>query len=265
MGEGEENKNLKVIIENKWKNTNLRTFLLLGVIVVLILTNLTTCSGRRNDKKTYEQNQEAMKKELVVEKNKNDELQTSVVAYEGKVKDLEEYSVELAEDVKNLKNRKPEVIIRTEVEYRDTNIFITNNVVDTIGLDKDEYRLSWKYANNDSTRVIEGNSVFGAKFKNDVLNITPRYTNITLDRLSLDFTVGLVKNKKTGFEEIFVTPKNPNVTVGTLEGAILNRKKKVGLNLSVGLGYGVFYGANNNVFGHGPTLGIYFGKSLLSF
>jgi hypothetical protein len=258
----ENKKDFKVIVENKLNNGRLTKLIMAAVIVVLIITNWSSCEGRRNDNKQNEQNQEAMKKELVVEKNKNGDLQTSVVAFEGKIRDLKDYSKDLAEEVKNLKNRKPSVIIKTEIVYKDTNIFITNNVVDTIGLDKDEYRLSWKYSNGDSTRILEGNSVFSAIFKNEALNVYPKYTLITRDELRLDFVVGVAKNKKTGFDEIFITPKNKNVTVGSLEGAIL-KKSKLGIDISVYAGYGLYYG--NNKFGLAPSVGIGISKALIRF
>jgi hypothetical protein len=258
----EEKKNLKVVIENKLNNGKWTKIIMAGIIVVLIITNWTSCEGRRKDNKQYEQNQEAMKKELVVEQNKNGDLQTSVVMYEGKVKDLENYSADLAEEVKNLKNRKPEIITKTKIIYKDTNITIKNNIVDTIGLDKDEYRLSWKYKNEDSSRILEGNSVFNAVFENERLQITPRYTNITKDQLSLDFVVGVAKNRKTGYDEIFVTPKNPNVSIGSLEGARL-KKSKLGINLSFGVGYGLYYG--NGQFGLAPNVSIFIAKPIIRF
>lgn len=258
----EEKKDFKVIVENKLNNGKWTKLIMAGIIVILIITNWTSCEGRRNDNRKSEQNQEAMKKELVVEKNKNGDLQTSVVAFEGKVKDLKSYSQELYDEVKALKNRKPKVITRTEIVYRDTNIFITNNVIDTIGLDKDEYRLSWDYANGDSTRVLQGNSVFKAVFSNEKLKVTPKHTTITLDQIKLDFTVGVVKNKKTGFDEIFVTPTNKNVTVGKLEGAVLE-KSKLGINISVYAGYGLYYG--DSKFGLAPSFGIGISKPIFKF
>jgi hypothetical protein len=258
----EDKKDWKIIVENKLNNGKWTKLIMAGIIVLLIITNWTSCEGRRNDKKQYEQNQEAMKKELVVEKNKNGELQTSVVAFKGTVRDLENYSKELAEEVKALKKRRVKVITRTEIVYRDTNIFITNNVIDTIGLDKDEYRLSWDYANEDSTRILQGNSVFKALFSDDKLKVTPRYTNITLDQMRLDFTVGVAKNKKTGFDEIFVTPKNKNVTIGKLEGATLERSK-IGINISFYAGYGIYYA--NQQFGLAPSVGFAITKPLIRF
>jgi hypothetical protein len=203
-----------------------------------------------------------MKKDITVEKNKNGELQSSIVAFQGSINDVKEYSEELYNEIKALKNRKPTMISKTEIIYKDTNIVINNNVIDTIGLDKDEYRLRWFYANSDSSRIIEGNSLFSAIFLNEKLNVSPILTTITRDELKLEFIVGVAKNKKTKYNEIFVTPKNPNITVSKLEGAILE-KRKLGIDISVTGGYGAFYG--NGQFGLGPFIGIGISKPIIRF
>ena len=88
------------------------------------------------------------------------------------------------------------------------------------------------------------------------------FTTLTRDEMQLDFTVGVAKNKKTGFDEIFVTPKNENITIGGLEGAIL-KKSKLGINLSFSAGYGVYYG--DSKFGLAPFVGISISKPILKF
>ena len=68
-----ENKDesLKVVIENKMNKGDVFTkLIMLAVIVVLIITNWTSCEKRKDDKQKYIQNTEAMKKEIKVEANK---------------------------------------------------------------------------------------------------------------------------------------------------------------------------------------------------
>lgn len=249
---------IKKIRENK----SLLNFILIGIIFILIISNWQSCEKNRELKANYSQNIEAMEKEIVVEKNKNGDLQSSVVAFQGSIKDVKEYSEKLYNEIKALKNRKPTMIFRTEIFYKDTNIIVNNNIIDTIGLDKNEYRLSWKYANLDSTRILEGNSIFSAKFLNEKLQIFPMLTTISKDELKLEFIVGVAKNKKTKYNEIFVTPKNPNITVSKLEGAILD-KRKIGIDISVTGGYGAVYG--NNQLGFGPFIGIGISKPIIRF
>ena len=243
-------------------NNNLSKLIMIGVIIFLIITNWTSCEKSNIIKKTFNQNLEAIKKEIKLEKNKNGELQSSIIAYKGKVKDLSNYSEELKEGIKKLENRKPIFVTKFQTLYEVDTFYISNTVIDTIGLKKDEYRLSWKYSNNDSTRMLEGNSLFKANLNSGHLNITPGLTSITTDKLMLDFTVGVVKNKKTKYEEIFVTPKNTNITVRNLEGAIIS-KSKLGINLSFNAGYGVYYSGIN--FGLGPFVGISISKPILKF
>jgi len=260
-----ENKdeNIKVIIENKMNKGDVFTkLIMLAVIVVLIITNWTSCEARRDDSKKYAQNNEAMKKQISVEQNKNGELQSSVVAYEGRVKDLGEYSEELSKEVDALKKRKPIVVTKFKTIYRVDTFYVSNTILDTVDLDKDEYKLSWDYSNSDSTRALEGSSSFTASLSDGALDIKPGLTVITRDELMLDFTVGVVKNRKTKFDEIFVTPKNPNITIRDLEGAILG-KSKLGINISFNAGYGIYYG--NNKFGLGPFVGISISKPLIKF
>jgi len=48
-------------------------FVLLGIIIALVLLNLKTCSSKKEDADLHKQNEEAMKKTIVVEQNKNKE------------------------------------------------------------------------------------------------------------------------------------------------------------------------------------------------
>lgn len=255
--------NLKVIIESKInKNNNYKNLIMIAIIVVLLITNWTSCEKNIESKKVHIQNVEAIKKQIVVEKNKNNEMQSSIVAYKGTVKTLNEYSQELEGEVKKLKNRKPIVVTKFKTLYRVDTFYVTNTILDTFGLNKNQYRLSWKYSNLDSTRMLEGNSLFDVELNYGNLKIKPGLTSITKDELFLDFTVGVVKNKKTKYEEIFVTPKNPNITIRNLEGAII-KKTKLGINLSFNVGYGVHYGSNN--FGLGPFAGLSISKPIIKF
>jgi hypothetical protein len=236
-------------------NKNLVIFVLLAAVVVLILTNFKSCSGAAYDKQQALQNEQAMKKVITTEKNKNGELQHSIIAYEGKVKDLSKYSKELSEDVKALKNRKPEVIIKTKLVYvGDTSKKVKNTLKEN---GNGNYDLEWKFTNN--SRILEGKSSFNAKLEitGDSLykiNVVPGTTQLTKDELAIDIVVGVAKNEKTGYDEIFVTPKDTNIKVRNLEGAILNKTKPSYWNISAQLGYGLTYG-NGNI-ATGPYLGV---------
>ena len=250
-------------ISGLFEKKNLLIFILTAVVVILILLNLKTCGNLKEQKAVAKQNEEAMKNELVVEKNKSGFYQTTVVAYSGKISDVEKYSEELSKEIKDLKNRKPKVIIKTQIVYVGDTATSKNSLVDK---GDGNYDLNWDFVNADSSRILKGTSSFNAKanFLNDKtysLNILPGTTSILQDELIMDFVVGVVKNKKTNLKEIFVIPKNKNVHVGKLEGAILEEPKPKRLSLSAQLGYGIVYGKQNLTFG--PYIGLGLSYNLL--
>lgn len=243
---------------------NLVIFILSAAVVILCSLYINSCGKLKQQNAEAKQNAEAMKKELTTEKDKNGNLQASIVAFEGKIKDVEQYSKELSEDIKVLRHRKPEVIIRTQLVYVDDTVKTKNKLMNN---GNGNYDLDWDYVNSDTSRTLKGISSFSAKVnifednKTYKLDILPGTTKITQDILKIDATVGVIKNKKTGFDEIFVTPKNPNITVGKLEGAILNKPKQNNFSISAQLGYGMVYGNSNVTFG--PYAGIGLSYNLL--
>lgn len=243
---------------------NLVIFILSTAVVILCSLYINSCGKLKQQEAEAAQNSEAMKKELTVEKNKSGKLQTSIVAFEGKIKDVEKYSEELAKEIKDLRHRKPQVIIKTQLVYVGDTVNLKNSLTDK---GNGNYDLDWKYVSADTTRILQGTSSFNAKVnilddnKTFKLDILPGTTKITHDILKIDATVGVVKNKKTGFDEIFVTPKNPNITVGKLEGAILNKPKQNNFSFSAQLGYGIVYGKGNITFG--PYVGVGLSYNLL--
>ncbi len=250
---------MKIIkfLNDLFAKKNLLIFILTALVVLLFFLNLKSCGDLREQKALSTQNEEALKKELVIEKNKSGYLQTSIVAFEGKIKDIEKYSEDLAKEIKDLKNRKPEVIIKTQVVYVGDTATSKNSLTDK---GNGNYDLDWDFVSPDSSRVLKGKSSFNAKanvFDNKTysLQILPGTTSILKDELKLDFVVGVAKNKKTGLDEIFVTPKNPNVHVSKLEGAIIPKQKPKDLAISAQIGYGVVYGAGNAI-SFGPYTGI---------
>lgn len=249
-----------------FKKKNLLIFILTAAIALLILLNLKSCGDLRNQNAKDKQNEEAMKKELAVEKNNSGYYQTSAVAFEGSVKEVQKYSDSLAKDIEDLKHRKPSVIIQTKLIYEVDTLYMNSTLINE---GKDNYGLAWDFTSTDSSRIIKGISSFNAKVNLEdnngkySLKILPGKTELLKDELKIDLVVGVAKNKKTNFDEIFVTPKNPNVHVNTLEGAILNKKKQNNFSLSAQLGYGIVYGKQNLTFG--PYIGVGLSYNLLGW
>jgi len=245
---------------------NLVIFLLIATVVFLVMMNINSCNGKRQAEANAKQDTEAMKKTMTVTTNKLGEQQTSIVAYVGKVKDLNTYSTGLQDEVKALKNRKPELIIQTKIIYVGDTTKIPNTLIDK---GNGNYDLGWDYMSKDSMRTLKGTSSFKALVdfnKTDFsykMTVKPGITTIDSDIIKLDMTVGVAKNKKTGFDEIFVTPKSKNVTIGKLEGAILNKPVDKRFSLGPMIGYGISYGAGR--LGMGPFVGVALQYSIIKF
>jgi hypothetical protein len=247
-------------------NKNLIIFLLVATVVLLAIMHINSCNRIKQIEADAKQDNEAMKKVMTVTTNKLGEQQTSVVAYVGQVNDLKTYSSGLEAEVKALKNRKPEIVIQTKLVYAGDTSKIPNTLVNE---GNGNYKLDWNYMNRDSSRTLRGTSSFNASVnfnKSDFsykMIINPGETDINTDIIKLDMTVGVAKNKKTGFDEIYVTPKSKNVTIGKLEGAILNKPKDKRFSLGPMVGYGISYGAGR--LGMGPFVGVALQYSIIKF
>ncbi len=252
------------IISKIYSNPSLRTFVMLAVIMLLIILLWNSCGTNRILKATHKQNIEAFKKELKVKENKIGELEYSVEVWKGKTGNLKNYSKDLADELERVKKSKVKIIIKTKIVYMPADSIEIDNVLDSLG--GDNYALNWEYANEDSSRILAGSSMFSAFVDKPTLslNIKPGQTIITNDKLSLSLVVGVKTNKKTGFDEIFITPKTPGVTIAEIEGAILGKRKKKKIHLGIGGGYGIGLGPNSTLR-MTPHIGIYIIKPLLSF
>ena len=236
---------------------NLIIFILLAAVAFLIFLKLQSCGNSKVDSETAKQDQQAMKKDITVTETKSGLSQSSIIAYEGQIKDLKTYSSSLEKAVADLKNRKPTVIIQTKTVYiGDTSTKAKNVLTDE---KNGNYDLSWIFT-KDTSRTVKGITKFNAKAniapdgKSYTLNILPGTTQLLEDELKLDFTVGVALNKKTGYDEIFVTPSDKNVHIGKLEGAILDKNKPQYFSIGPSLGYGVIYTGGN--FKLGPYIGL---------
>lgn len=252
------------ILSKIWSNPNTRTFFLLALLVVFIILYWNSCQKVNEKNDLIKQNEEAYKNEITVEKNKNGDLQSSVVVWEGKAKDLDKYSKDLADELEAVKKSKVQIITKTVIKYSPSDTVVIDNTIDS--LESDEYKLNWGYMNSDSSRILQGESHFFAKLNaiDYGLILNPGKTYIIKDEISIVLITGVKHNNKTGLDEIFVTPKTPGVSVTGLEGAILNPPKKKKISVTVGIGYGL-YMSKDLKLGLGPNIGIIIGKPIFSF
>lgn len=213
-----------------------RTHILYSIVLTVLfaILYLGQCQKTNKNKQTYNQNEKALQKEIFTQKNKNNQLQSSVVMWKGKAKELDNYSKDLYNELTAVKKSKVKIITKTELTIKTDSIIIDNTAS---SLGQNQYQLNWSY--NDSIRTIEGYSKFFAQLDNNKLKITPDKTTITKNEISIVLIAGVKLNKKTGHDEIFVTPKTKGITITSLEGAEINPTKKKRFALSLGIGYGI--------------------------
>jgi len=240
-------------------------FILLAICVALLVFNIQSCQNRKNKELLYKQNTEAQKNEITVKENKIGELQSSIVAFNLSAEDLKKINDSLYREVKNneLKGEKVKIIIKTELVYANKDTLVLDNKLKI--LPNNQYGLQWNYVSEDSDRQISGDSYFGINVADSLINVIPGKTKITTDIIKLSLVVGVKKNNKTKYDEIFVTPKNSNVSISSLEGAIIDGKanKKSKYSVGVSLGYGI--SVYNNQLILSPYLGIGVSKNIINF
>jgi hypothetical protein len=151
--------------------------------------------------KETEQNLAAAQDTVRVVKNKNGELESVRLALLSDKGGLKKLSDSLAIEVGKEKG-KVKYIEKILLQYRVDTLRIQNTVSgDTI---------KWHYDRVDSggSRHLAGQS-------------TPALTLITRDEWSLNLITGL-KERSDKKLEIFVRSKNPNISFGNIEGAVID-------------------------------------------
>ena len=199
------------------------TGVLLVCITILFILLFKQCSDSdllKDRLSISNQNLEALKDTLRVEKNKSDEdtyviktLLTDKETLEKLNKDLE----------KELDKQKGKVVyvnrtvtkVKVDTQYVSTYLSTYGNNL---------FSLDWKYDSifsPDNYRKFSGNSFFTV----DTINkkIVPGNTRINNDEIGFSLISGI--REKDGFLEIFVTPKYPGMKVTKIEGAIVDPQK----------------------------------------
>jgi|ERR1035437_108195 hypothetical protein len=235
---------------------NLLIFILAAALIIISMCWFKSCGDLKDEQAREKQNTEAQKNKLDTTRDKNGNLQTSIVVFEAKnAKDVKNYSDSLEKAITALKNRKPEVIIQTKIVYKLRDTIIIKNTVVNDGNGK--YELPWSYTSKDTSMILAGTSTFTARYDTTTFKIkfSPGQTFITTDELRLDFTVGEALNTKTGLKEIFVTPSDPNVHVRSLHGVSIGQDKKPSkFSFGTQLGVGMVY--NKGLIVPGPCLSV---------
>ena len=253
---------------NVLTNKKYREVIMFGGLVIMIVLLLQQCNTARALAKKNKQNVDALSQSMETIKNKDGELsyQKSLVVSSAKeLSELNEQYSELADELKKEKG-KVKVITKTEIKYQSDTVELQNELD---SCEAGKYCLGWGVT--DSFRTLEGVTSFGILRDSLTLKITPGITTITKDEIILDLITGI--KTVDGIDKIFVTPKNPNVVVGNITGAIIENKggglintlKKKRYHVGIHAGYGIIYDSPNNTMRLGPSATIGVTYSLFSF
>jgi hypothetical protein len=253
---------------NVLTNKKYREVLLIGGIIVVCILLLKQCNDAKALQKKNKQNVDALSQSMETVKNKDGEVsfqKSLVVASKKELSELNEEYGELADELKKEKG-KVKIITKVEIKYQSDTVEVKNELD---SCDVGKYCLGWSVL--DSFRTLEGVTSFGINRDSLTLRITPGITTITKDEMLLDLITGI----KTidGIDKIFITPKNPNVKVGNITGAIIenkgggfiNTKNKKKLSIGFHAGYGLVYDSQSNVVRMGPSATIGVSYSLFNF
>tara|TARA_R100000700_G_C3149221_1_gene128409 strand:- start:31 stop:828 length:798 start_codon:yes stop_codon:yes gene_type:complete len=251
-------------------NPKNREFLMIAGCAVMIMLLFRQCGEISDLEQKNDQNIKALSEQTQVLKNKDNEITYQKTLVVGSSKDLKSLQGKYADLQKELKKEKGKVkvITKVEVKYEQADITIDNELLDSCA--SDHYCLIWKHLTE--SRELEGVTNF--KLNLDSLNnlsIIPGVTNIQKDIVKIDLVTGI--KTEDGVDKIFITPKNPNVIIGDVTGAILSggagggnisTKKPKRLSLAAHIGYGPSWDLGTGAVRMTPNISIGLSYSLIN-
>lgn len=238
-------------------NAFLKTYkypiIIIGLLLLIIVGMGFGLRALSNQKIITKQNLDAAMDTLKVERLKNGELIASKESYVAKIKELENYIGVTEAEMKAMKKSLNDNImyvgkLEALIKLKDDAITSKDTVV---VIDSSMVQAPWRFSDGEwymvaGKTVISGNSAVSS-----------------LDSLSMNV------NLKVGLTDewrIFVTSKNPYLSVGELEGAVLDenyylkkRKKQrftVSANVGIQGGYYVGFDTKDKELYRGPGVGI---------
>lgn len=185
------------------------------------------------------------KNELVVLKNKEKELYSSVNGYIISLKDLKKENKDLYNEVKKYKSN-PLVITKVVNKIELDTVYLDNNVIK----DKNTFKSNWSYNKKftESANIkLNGYSSITIDTNLNVIDNKSELYNLTINS---KLFVGI--NEKDNKLEIYARSDNPLFNIVSLEGNIIDPKKsemlkkiykphKISLGLNAGYGYSIGY------------------------
>lgn len=250
--------------------TKYKEYIFILIIALLSFLLFRSCDDGRRVNKAYLQNTKALNEQINTYKDKNGLLinEKAILIADGK--ELKELNEGLGDEVDYWKKKKQkvEVVIKTEIVYRDTGS--TKTILTQIG--KNEYQLSFNYETKDSLLKIKGNNkikvypkILDAS-KNEIeLNPVVSNTEFTDIQLNIPLTLGIKKEK--GTKRAYVKTPNENFRVSSLDAAEIDSELKKS-NRRFGVGAFVGYGVSldkQNVLRLGPSVGVALQYNIIRF
>lgn len=246
-------KSILELLENK-------AFLLIALVLVFLLL-IRQCGVTEEAEKNAQRefrNYLASQDSVTHLKSKYGNILVEKSAYELKYSELSEDHKELIKRLELERKKKPEVIIETEIVYRDTNIIV-------VASDRhvgDSSFISFSY-----NPILPGTNRFSIKgdipytFTSDS-TILPGKAVLAIDQ-KIDLVTGLYRDPETQQLKIRASTTFPGITFSQIESIDIidspsdqddqmNSRKPFGLGVS--LGYGIVF--NQQGYYPGPFLGL---------
>lgn len=233
--------------------------IIIGVLILVIIGMGIGMSALNSKKVVIKQNLDAAMDTLRVERLKNGELIASKESYVAEIKDLEEYIGITEAEMKAIKKNLDDEImyvgkLEALIELKDKIIESKDTVV---VIDSSRIQAPWKFTDGEWYTVMGKTVISG---KNAISSLDSLSMNLSLK-------VGLTDDWR-----IFVTSKNPYLTVGELEGAVLDenyylkkrKKQRFTFSANIGIQGGYYVGFDTKSKGiyRGPGVGVGFGLGL---
>jgi hypothetical protein len=246
-------KSILELLENK-------AFLLIALILVFLLL-IRQCGVTEEAERKAERefrNYLASQDSVTHLKSKYGNVLAQKSAYELRYNELSDDHRDLIKRLELEKNKKPEVIIETEIVYRDTNIFViaSNRHVG----DSSFITFSYNPVLPGTNRLLISGDI-PYTFTSDS-TILPGRAILTLDQ-KIDLVTGLYRDPETNQLKIRASTTFPGITFSQIESIdiidspsdkeqSINSRKPFGFGVS--LGYGIVF--NQNGYYPGPFLGL---------
>lgn len=225
-------------------NINKTSFILGAVLIASLAALAATISRNISLKREYEHNTKALNDTIRTYKGRNGQLVAEKNILIGDYNTLKDLNDNLAEEVKNMKVRRPDHVVYVETE-------VVNEVHDTtyiIDRSLPSIRKDFDFSNE--YRQLAG----FMELKDENLGL-----NITNDRTLVDYTLAIKDGK------VYMTSSNPYVQYNEIQGITLPTPKKPKFSIGIGPQLGVGYDIINKQPGIFAGVGISANFNLLSF